>query len=504
MNWTANNGFIRRTYSRCHFQITLANEFIRECASDRLSRRGIPTDARAEIEFYKQEARFLRALQYWTLMDLFGSVPFTTDADDVGANLPRQASRAELYNYIESELLDLQTKLKPARSNEYGRADAAAAQALLARLYLNAETYLGAGNGKYDKAAEYAAKVIASGYAVRNTDYQQMMGANNGQSSSRNEFIFTINYDGLNTKGFGGTHFFAHASIGGSMNSRMFGINTGWSGLRTTERLPNLFPEIGNNGDNGVDRRAMFFTFNQKLEINLITTFGDGYAVTKYRNVKLEPAGTSDSLWFKTDSVLVRLPGHTYIKNDFVKIENALPKELNGTYQVGHVSGSVFKCKILKALPAAGTATNQATVWYLRRGNDPDQAFIDIDFPLFRLGEMYLIYAEAAARGAADVNLAVSYINELRERAYGNTSGNISSADLTTDFVLDERGRELYWEGHRRTDLIRYNRFVEASYLWPWKGGISTGAPVADFRKLFPIPTADITANPKLIQNPGY
>jgi hypothetical protein len=187
-----------------------------------------------------------------------------------------------------------------------------------------------------------------------------------------------------------------------------------------------------------------------------------------------------------------------------VKIENALPKELNGTYQVGHVSGSVFKCKILKALPAAGTATNQATVWYLRRGNDPDQAFIDIDFPLFRLGEMYLIYAEAAARGAADVNLAVSYINELRERAYGNTSGNISSADLTTDFVLDERGRELYWEGHRRTDLIRYNRFVEASYLWPWKGGISTGAPVADFRKLFPIPTADITANPKLIQNPGY
>ena len=118
---------------------------------------------------------------------------------------------------------------------------------------------------------------------------------------------------------------------------------------------------------------------------------------------------------------------------------------------------------------------------------------------------MYLIYAEAVKRGGTgDVNLAIGYINLLRVRAYGNTSGNIVGTDLTLDFLLDERARELYWEGHRRTDLIRYNRFVESTYLWPWKGGIASGTSVSSFRKLFPLPSADMNANTNLIQNTGY
>jgi len=505
LSWTSNNGFIRRMYARCFFQITLCNEFIRECADDRLSTRGIPSEAKPEIEYYKQEARFLRAYQYWVLIDLFGSVPFTTEKDLVGANLPRQASRTEIYNYIESELLDLQTKLKPAKANEYGRVDAAAAQALLARIYLNSETYLGTGNSKYNQAVEYAGKVINAGYSLDGNDYQQMMGANNNQAPISNEFILTVNYDGLKTKGYGGTHYFAHASLGGDMNARLYGLNGGWAGLRTTKNLPLLFPDTGKNGDNGVDRRAMFYTSKQSLEITNVSTFTEGYAVTKYRNVILSALGSPDLISYTTDSIIIELPNHTQVKGGFFKLENAVPNQLNGSYDIGFVSGSIFKAKLMKRFPSSGNAVTFGKVSKILKGNDPDQAFVDIDYPLFRLAEMYLIYAEATLRGGSgDQGTATGYINKLRDRAYGNASGNINPSDLSLDFILDERARELYWEGHRRTDLIRYSRFVEGTYLWPWKGGVAVGTAVSEFRKLFPIPVSDLTANPKLKQNPGY
>src|SRR5260221_1820186 len=138
------------------------------------------------------------------------------------------------------------------------------------------------------------------------------------------------------------------------------------------------------------------------------------------------------------------------------------------------------------------------------------QDFSDIDMPLFRLGEMYLIYAEAVLRGGTggDATTALGYINKLRGRAYANdpasTAGNITAGQLTVDFILDERARELYWEGFRRTDLIRYNKFVEGIYLWPWKGGVSSGTGVASDRKIYPIPSRDINSNTNLHQNPGY
>jgi hypothetical protein len=129
--------------------------------------------------------------------------------------------------------------------------------------------------------------------------------------------------------------------------------------------------------------------------------------------------------------------------------------------------------------------------------------FANIDFPLFRLAEMYLIYAEAQLRGGGGSKAqAITYINLLRQRAYGNTSGNV--ADISLQDVLDERARELYWEGFRRTDLIRYNQLTSGSYLWPWKGGVKGGTGVSDKYNLFPIPSTDIIANPNLIQNAGY
>ena len=237
-----------------------------------------------------------------------------------------------------------------------------------------------------------------------------------------NEFILTINYDGLKTKNWGGTTFLVHAPIGGSMPASSFGVDGGWSGLRTTKNIPALFPDVTGTAD----KRSQFYTNGQNLEISDLTKFTDGYAITKYKNITKSGA--------------------------------------NGS----HLTQS------------------------------------DIDFPIFRLAEQYLIFAEATLRAGGDASLALTYVNNLRTRAYGNSTGNIAAGQLTTSFLLDERARELYWEGFRRTDLIRYDRFVESSYLWPWKGGVKSGTSVDAYRKLYPLPSSDISSNIKLKQNPGY
>ncbi len=138
-----------------------------------------------------------------------------------------------------------------------------------------------------------------------------------------------------------------------------------------------------------------------------------------------------------------------------------------------------------------------------QQGSDP--TFVDTDFPMFRLGEAYLIYAEAVVRGAGgSMDQAVAYINKLRERAYGNTSGDITAAQLTLPFILAERGRELLWEAHRRTDLIRFGEFTGGDYLWAWKGGVEAGTSVPATMNLYPLPESELVANPNLTQNPGY
>jgi hypothetical protein len=131
--------------------------------------------------------------------------------------------------------------------------------------------------------------------------------------------------------------------------------------------------------------------------------------------------------------------------------------------------------------------------------------FPDTDFPVFRLADAYLMYAEVFLRGGGGTEaLAVDYVNALLERAYGDQSANITAAQLDLDFVLGERARELWWEGHRRTDLIRYGLFTTGDYVWSWKGGGQAGSAVEDFRNLYPLPASELLANPNLVQNPGY
>jgi len=130
---------------------------------------------------------------------------------------------------------------------------------------------------------------------------------------------------------------------------------------------------------------------------------------------------------------------------------------------------------------------------------------VDTDFPMFRLADAYLIYAEAQLRGGGgNAAQALTYVNALRQRAFGNASGNITAGQLTLDFILAERGRELLWEAHRRTDLVRFGRFTGSSYIWAWKGGSQAGAGTDAKYNLYPLPANELVANPNLKQNPGY
>ncbi len=429
LRWTSSDPFLLGMYARPIYNITISNEYLRESTDEKVSSRGISGPQAAEIKQSRGEVRFLRAFNYWAMMDLFGKSTFITEENKIGTDLPAEIKRAELFDYIEKELLAIDAELAPAKTIEYGRVDQAAAWALLARLYLNANVY--SGKPRYTEAVTYAKKVIAAGYTL-SPQYRTLFMADNDKQ--KNEFIYAINCDGFRTQSYGNTSFFVHASAGEDHNE--FGVNGGWFGYRATKGLADKFPDLTGN----TDRRAIFTTTKYgtsaaQIQINNVTVFDNGLHVNKWRNIRSDGAAVSD------------------VNRDFA----------------------------------------------------------DIDFPVFRLSEMYLIYAEAVLRGGTggDVATALTYINNIRLRAHNNTFGpgdiyKMLASNLTLQSVLDERARELYWEGHRRTDLIRYNQLTTATYLWPWKGGVASGTAVDAKYNLFPIPTANITANPRLTQNPGY
>jgi len=130
--------------------------------------------------------------------------------------------------------------------------------------------------------------------------------------------------------------------------------------------------------------------------------------------------------------------------------------------------------------------------------------FPDADFPMFRLADAYLMYAEAVLRGGGgSAATALNYVNAVRTRAYGNATGNITAPQLTLSFLKDERARELMWEAHRRTDLVRFGQFSAAG-VWQWKGNVKAGTTTAAYHDLYPIPSSELGANPNLKQNAGY
>jgi hypothetical protein len=414
--WAVTNPFVVAMYYRIFFQVGMVNEFLRQTTDEKLAGRGqTSATLKAQIAEYRAEARFLRALSYWHGIDLFANIPLVTEADPLGNTPPKQATRAEIYAFIVSELTAIQGDLPPAGvPTSYGRATGPAASMLLAHVYLNADVYTGTPN--YAGALAAASAAIAGPYTL-DPSYPHLFQADNSTSP---ELIFAVPEDGLKTQTYGSTTFLIHASCGGSMNPSDYGVDGCWYGLR-------MKPEAVNRFDPGDARNFYFVATGNGPAINGIGTFDDGIKAPKFSN-----------------------------------------------------------------LTSTGAAGSHPT-------------FVDTDYPMFRLADAYLIYAEAALRGGGgSTTQALDYVNALRERAFGNTSGNITSGQLTLDFLLDERGREFLWEGQRRMDLVRYGLFTGGSYLWSWKGATQFGAATDAHLNLYPIPANELSANPNLVQNPGY
>ena len=446
--WTGADPILIGLYSRSLYQVALCNDFITHCNS--IPTSGFSTTDITNIGYYKAEARFLRAFQYAMLMDEFGNPPFTTETTPVGVlSYPSQIGRDSLFKYVEKELLACSTTLPAPMQNEYGRADQAAAWALLARIYLNAQVYTG--TPRFTDAITYSSKVINSGYSLMSV-YANLFKADNNLNNP--EVIMAIPYDGINTESYGGTTFLVNSACasqtpdtvrttvnnvttvtlnGYHMVPAAYGVpNGGWGGNRSTSALTSLFP----TPDTTIDKRGLFLdSARVSSVISDVSQFSQGIPVVKFTNI------TSTGV---------------------------------------------------AAEPSAGGT------------------FCSTDYPLFRLGEQYLIYAEAVIRGGSGGSsaTALKYLNLLRERAYGHPGIAGTDSDYpslpTLQEILNERGRELYWECLRRSDLIRFNQFTNGTYLWPWKGGVANGTGVDGHYNLFPIPNTDLSANTKLVQNPGY
>ncbi|MDF1699023.1 MAG: RagB/SusD family nutrient uptake outer membrane protein [Saprospiraceae bacterium] len=610
LDWTESDSFIAAFYSRIFYQISLCNEFIRQTEPDVLDEREVSQATRDEIVDFRAEARFLRALSYWHALDHFRNVPFVTELDAVGATLPMQTNAQDLFNYIEAELLAIESEIKDARSNEYGRADKGAVWMLLAKLYLNAEVYVS--SPRYGDCLTYCEKLIGAGYSLE-AEYPHLFLADNHNS---NEIIFPVTFDGINTRTWGGMTFIIRAGIGGGIDPAESGVVSGWGGTRITKQVVDNFGDIGGvlveyqpksnlpqvylggdfqgntidtdwavnsinsdkiyegfqyfeagnsfviapnptlsfvYGDNGADgsleiagdpiivnEEGLYYikidmnTPNRSVELIKVDLVASGSAVGSDVPMTWDPATriasapmtlSAGDLSFKavgSDLVLGDSDGDGYLTfaENPINIDYSEPVEIflniskqAFTYQIASTSfdrRGIFNSdgQNLDIDNISEFNEGYAVTKFKNIASDgtpgSDTDFPDTDFPMFRLADAYLMGAEAILRSGGDLGTATDYVNALRERAYKGSGGNISTSDLDLNFIIEERARELYWECHRRTDLVRFNLLTTSDYLWDWKGGIQEGKAVEDFRNVFPIPASDINANPNLTQNTGY
>ncbi len=622
--WGSGDVFIAAMYYRIFYQVSLCNEFIRESDDSKLDSRGITGQDKINCQYYRAEARYLRALSYYHALDLFGNVPFVTEADSPGKFFPPQKNRAFLFNYVESELKAIEPLMVGARANEYGRADKGAVWTLLAKLYLNAKVYTG--TDRSTDCITYCNNVINSGYTLE-PKYANLFLADNTNS---NEVIFPVEFDGVNQKTYGGTTFIISAAIGGSMKPADYGTSNSWGGTRTTKSFvelfyPNLKDGLWSSGTppknpksypvlncpgsyqgwNPSDPNHVVGSVKSNSEYEGYLYFenaGTQFKLAKGSwDVNWGDDGTlSGKLKHGGDNFSIADPGYykvncdtalmTYsiLKTNWGVIGDATPGGWTTDTPMAYDTATKTWRVTLDLLGGKGLKFRANGGWDLNYGDDgqkigllkpggdnitipedgsyvvvmklgaPDytytitrnsydtramfytdgqsleikdvgtftdgyaitkfknitstgtagssSTFMDTDFPMFRLADVYLMYAEAVLRGGGggSIEQALTYVNAIRERAYGDKAGDISSSDLTLPFILNERGRELYWECHRRTDLIRFGEFSTSTYLWPWKGGAKNGISVAAFYDIFPIPSSDVSANPNLIQNTGY
>ncbi len=443
------NGNIFGTYSRLYSHIAICNDFLRQAV----------TSEDPAVQEMVLQARALRAMSYYWVIDIFGQGSFTLHTDAFGSS-PEQKDRKFLYNWLDAELDEIEAAYKANFADKqvaYGQVGLDGVQALHARLCLNASVYTKGEVNGYEKCSTLCEEIIArhQGKGFQGTGlatyYQYLFCATNdtympgGAGTDGNEILWGIPYDKENTQAYGGTQFLIAASTcnssdptsdDGMMSAADYGINNPWKCMHATEQFSNKF-------NDATDARWAMWC----KEANGYTK--DNAAFGKFKN------------------------GYAVIK-----FTNLIAGE-NGEWSAEN--GGIY-----------GDGPARAETW------------VDTDLPMIRLAEVYLMYAESYIVGqAGDATKALDYVNVVRARA--GVAPWVAS-DLKADNILDERCRELYWELTRRSDLIRHNKYTGSAYLWSFKGSQldQKGVAIPDYMNLMPIPTNIIGAQPEFTQNPGY
>lgn len=433
---TEQNDAVYAVYVRTLQGVAYVNEYLRQTTPQRLSDRGVSSELAAKIDVFRSEARFIRAYLYWIALDCFGSVPFSTEESPFGGTyVPAQASRTDIFDYCVSELTDLISDNSPlmAPRSLYPRADKGSAAGLLARLYLNSEVYTGV--PRWTEAKQVCEQIFNMGYRLC-PDYEALFRGDNGQNPlAISEMLWAVEYDNSSTNSYGGTTYILSAT------------------LAATDITDTSKPNGQVNGWAGL--RVPYEYVSKFFDVS-----GQDYETGSY---DVEDA---------RGKVF-------YIKGRQESMDGALYNFMNG-----------WSCLKFNNIPH-----DQTEEEYLPTA--ATNSFSNVDFPMIRLAEIYLIYAEACMHVGGD---ASAQIAALRERA-----GVSPDVAVDTDFLMAERARELMWEAHRRTDLIRLGFYDSASYLWPYKGGDSfDGQAFPAYKCLFPLPPTELAVNSALVQNPGY
>ncbi len=426
-SWNAGDPWVSAMFYHIYNIIALSNEFIRNASEENIA--SFSDEDKAKIRSWRDEARGLRAIAYFHELNFFPVANFVTEKDNVGSFIPTAYTRAQLFSYVESELKELGESL-PSRN--YGHFTKSTANALLARLYLNAEVYTG--EKKYTECIAACNKVFADGYTALAPSYASLFNADN--SKRTDEIIFALSTDASNTVAWGaGTYLVCASRFDNYADiDKEFGVATYWNCLRVRPELVDLF------GDG--DSRAMF---------------------GQYDRVASEKA---------TEDFDITLPGDSDYKYRAREKKIAKHDDVTTGWEMNKWTNLLDDGTV-----ASDTRVNGAVT----------------DYPMFRLADVYLMAAEAALRGGTGAEkTALEYVNLVRERAGATALGSVELSD-----ILDERGRELYSEGVRRTDLIRFGKYT-SGYAWNWKGGDIDGKDVDSKYSLLPIPEAELSANPGL------
>ena len=428
------NDAVYAVYVRSLQGIAYINEYLRQTADDKLDSRGVSADLKAKIQGFRAEARFLRAYFYWALVDSFGNVPFSTEDSPFGGGYnPPQTSRAEIFNYIVGELEYL-------ASSESAMP---AVQSCYPRadkgscLGLLARLYLNAevytGKAMWAEAKATCEKIYQLPYKLAPTHSELFRGDNGENPDAKGEFLFAASYHSQHTQSWGGTTYLTCGSLNADDGPVYL---TGCKSGWSGNRLP-------------------------------------GDYVKKYFNVSNEDfsAGTYDCADERGKCFLIK--GRT---------------EMTDADLLVFTAG--WSCYKFSNIPHDKTADEYSAIAGVTE-------FSDIDFPLIRLGEIHLIYAEACMHAGGDASAQVAALAARAKVA--------APATVNEDYLIAERARELMWEGHRRTDLVRYGKFTSKDFPWTFKGGSFQGnVDLGDHMNIFPIPSSELTTNLDLVQNPGY